>query len=166
MDFVTSEYYTIFIPIVVVLVLFLARGRRNAQVLVMLTMSYVFFWLASGWHVLLLLTSTIVDWTTGKKIHSSTDKKYRKRWLIGSLTINLGLLAIFKYLDFLIETWNLASLRIDGAPELETFGLLLPVGISFYTFQTMSYSLDIYFKKLKPENINYKLTHYSIDLLK
>jgi len=150
MDFVTPEYYTIFIPIVVVLVLFLARGQRNAQVLVMLTMSYVFFWLASGWHVLLLLTSTIVDWTTGKKIHSSSDKKYRKKWLIGSLTINLGLLAIFKYLDFLIETWNLASLRIDGAPELETFGLLLPVGISFYTFQTMSYTIDIYRKKHAP----------------
>ena len=132
MDFVTSEYYTIFIPIVVVLLLFLARGRRNAQVLVMLTMSYVFFWLASGWHVLLLLTSTIVDWTAGKKIHSSSDNKYRKRWLVGSLTINLGLLAIFKYLDFLIETWNLASLRIDGAPELETFGLLLPLHVYVY----------------------------------
>ena len=150
MDFVTPEYYTIFIPIVVILVLLLARGKRNSQVLIMLTMSYVFFWLASGWHVLLLLTSTLVDWTTGKKIHSSSDKKYRKRWLVGSLTINLGLLAIFKYLDFFIETWNFASLRFDGAPELDTFGLLLPVGISFYTFQTMSYTIDIYRKKHAP----------------
>ena len=93
----------------------------------MLVMSYIFFWLASGWHVILLLTSTIVDWTAGKKIHLSSDRKHRKRWLIGSLTINLGLLAIFKYLDFFIETWNLASLRFDGTPELDTFGLLLPV---------------------------------------
>ena len=150
MDFVTTEYYTIFIPIVVILVLLLARGKRNSQVLIMLTMSYVFFWLASGWHVLLLLTSTLIDWNTGKKIHSSSDDKFRKRWLVGSLTINLGLLAIFKYLDFLIETWNLASLRFDGAPELDTFGLLLPVGISFYTFQTMSYTIDIYRKKHAP----------------
>jgi alginate O-acetyltransferase complex protein AlgI len=116
----------------------------------MLAMSYIFFWLASGWHVLLLLTSTLVDWTAGKKIGANDDRKIRKRWLVGSLTVNLGLLAIFKYLDFLIETWNLASLRFDGAPELDTFGLLLPVGISFYTFQTMSYTIDIYREKHGP----------------
>ncbi|MGB1898650.1 MAG: MBOAT family O-acyltransferase, partial [Candidatus Poseidoniaceae archaeon] len=70
--------------------------------------------------------------------------------LVASLIINLGLLAIFKYLDFFIETWNLASLRFDNAPELDTFGLLLPVGISFYTFQTMSYTIDIYRGKHVP----------------
>ena len=150
MDFVTPEYYTIFLPIVVVLVLFIGRQKRNTQVLMMLTMSYIFFWLASGWHVLLLLTSTLVDWTAGKKISASDDRKIRKRWLVGSLSVNLGLLAVFKYLDFLIETWNLASLRFDGAPELDTFGLLLPVGISFYTFQTMSYTIDIYREKHGP----------------
>ena len=150
MDFVTPEYYTIFLPIVVILVLFIGRKNRDTQILVMLAMSYIFFWLASGWHVLLLLTSTLVDWTAGQKIHASDEHKIRKRWLIGSLTVNLGLLAVFKYLDFLIETWNLASLRFDGAPELDTFGLLLPVGISFYTFQTMSYTIDIYRKKHGP----------------
>ena len=69
---------------------------------------------------------------------------------MGSLTINLGLLAIFKYLDFLIESWNWASLRISGAPEMDTFGLLLPVGISFYTFQSLSYIIDIYRGSLQP----------------
>jgi alginate O-acetyltransferase complex protein AlgI len=136
-DFVTPNYYKIFLPLVVILVLFIGRKRRDVQVLVMLVMSYIFFWLASGWHILLLLTSTVLDWTAGKKIHSLDEKKYRKRWLVASLVINLGLLGIFKYLDFFIETWNLASLRFDNAPELDTFGLLLPVGISFYTFQTM-----------------------------
>ena len=150
MDFVTTEYYSMFLPIVVILVLFIGRNRRDFQVLTMLAMSYIFFWLASGWHVLLLLTSTLVDWTAGKKIHESDEQIIRKRWLVGSLTINLGLLAIFKYLDFLIETWNLASLRFDGAPELDSFGLLLPVGISFYTFQTMSYTIDIYREKHGP----------------
>ena len=150
MDFVTSDYYKIFLPLVVILVLFIARKKRDLQVLVMLVMSYIFFWLASGWHILLLLTSTILDWTAGKKIHSNDEKKYRKRWLVASLVINLGLLAIFKYLDFFIETWNLASLRFNGAPELDTFGLLLPVGISFYTFQTMSYTIDIYRGKHAP----------------
>lgn len=150
MDFVTPNYYKIFLPLVVILVLFIGRKRRDVQVLVMLVMSYIFFWLASGWHILLLLTSTVLDWTAGKKIHSHDEKKYRKRWLVASLVINLGLLGIFKYLDFFIETWNLASLRFDNAPELDTFGLLLPVGISFYTFQTMSYTIDIYREKHAP----------------
>ena len=96
------------------------------------------------------MTSTIVDWVAGKRISLSENKTSRKRWLTASLTVNLGILAIFKYLDFLIETWNLASLKFDSAPELDTFGLLLPVGISFYTFQTMSYTIDIYRKKHKP----------------
>lgn len=150
MDFVTQEYYTLFLPLVVLLVLFVGRQRRDFQIILMLLMSYIFFWLASGWHILLLLTSTIVDWTAGKKIHSDERPKMRKRWLIGSLVINLGILAVFKYLDFLIETWNLVSLRFATAPDLDTFGLLLPVGISFYTFQTMSYTIDIYRNKHKP----------------
>ena len=150
MDFVTQEYYSIFLPIVVIAVLFVARKKRNLQVTIMLLMSYIFFWLASGWHVLLLLTSTLVDWTAGKKIASNEKIMIKKRWLYGSLSINLGILAIFKYLDFFIESWNLISFRFDGAPDFNTLGLLLPVGISFYTFQTMSYTIDIYRNKHKP----------------
>ena len=150
MDFVTSEYYIWFLPIVFLLTFTVGSKQRRRQIGILMVSSYVFFWLASGWHMILLLTSTLVDWTAGKKIHGSDDQKVRKRWLMGSLSINLGLLAIFKYLDFLIESWNWAALRIDGAPEMETFGLLLPVGISFYTFQTMSYTIDIYRKKNKP----------------
>jgi len=150
LDFVTSEYYIWFLPIVFLLTFTIGQRQRRRQIGILMVSSYVFFWMASGWHMILLLTSTLVDWTAGKKIHHSEDKLIRKRWLIGSLTINLGLLAIFKYLDFLIESWNWASLRISGAPEMDTFGLLLPVGISFYTFQTMSYTIDIYRGKNKP----------------
>ena len=150
MNFITPEYYKIFLPIVVFLVLVIGRKKRNLQVMVMLGMSYIFFWLASGWHILLLLTSTVVDWTAGKKIHSNDENKFRKKWLIGSLITNLGLLAVFKYLDFLIESFNLVSLKIPGSPEISTLGIILPVGISFYTFQTMSYTIDIYRKKSEP----------------
>ena len=69
---------------------------------------------------------------------------------MGSLVINLGLLAVFKYLDFFIETWNLVNLRLSGTTQFESLDLLLPVGISFYTFQTMSYTIDIYRKKHDP----------------
>jgi alginate O-acetyltransferase complex protein AlgI len=150
MDFVTSDYYLWFLPIVFLLTFTIGHKQKRRQIGILMVSSYVFFWFASGWHMLLLLTSTLVDWTAGKKIHESEDQKIRKRWLMGSLTLNLGLLAVFKYLDFLIESWNWASLRIDGAPEIDTLGLFLPVGISFYTFQTMSYTIDIYRRKNKP----------------
>jgi alginate O-acetyltransferase complex protein AlgI len=150
MDFVTSDYYLWFLPIVFLLTFTIGHKQKRRQIGILMVSSYVFFWFASGWHMLLLLTSTLVDWTAGRKIHESEDQKIRKRWLMVSLTLNLGLLAVFKYLDFLIESWNWASLRIDGAPEIDTLGLFLPVGISFYTFQTMSYTIDIYRRKNKP----------------
>ena len=150
MDFVTPEYYYWFLPVVFLATFTIGDKKRRRQVGILLVSSYVFFWFASGWHMLLLLTSTLVDWNAAKRIFATDDATIRKRWLIGSLVINLGLLAVFKYLDFLIDTWNWTSLRVTGAPELDTLGLLLPVGISFYTFQTMSYTIDVYRRKNQP----------------
>ncbi|MDA9166329.1 hypothetical protein N9O16_02435 [Candidatus Poseidoniaceae archaeon] len=150
MDFITNDYYFWFLPIVFLATFTIGHKKRRKQILILLVSSYVFFWLASGWHILLLLVSTITDWTASKKIHNSDDSRYRKRWLRGSLIINLGLLGLFKYLDFLIQSLNWVTLKLANSPEIDTFGLLLPVGISFYTFQTMSYTIDIYKGKNKP----------------
>lgn len=150
MDFVTSSYYLYFLPIVFILTIGLASKRRRSQILILLSMSYVFFWLASGWHIILLLISTCIDWTAGQRMQRSEDIKYRKRWLKVSLITNLSILGIFKYLDFLIESFNLVSLKFTEGLDISTFDLALPVGISFYTFQTMSYTIDIYRKKQKP----------------
>ena len=106
MNFVTYSYYLYFLPAVILLTFGLTSKRRKKQILVLVSMSYLFFWLASGWHLLLLLLSTCIDWTAGKKISKSDEVKIRKRWLLLSLIINLGLLATFKYLDFIIETLN------------------------------------------------------------
>jgi alginate O-acetyltransferase complex protein AlgI len=150
LDFITTDYYFWFLPIVFLATFTIGHKKRRKQILILLVSSYVFFWLASGWHILLLLVSTITDWTASKKIHSSDDSRYRKRWLRGSLIINLGLLGLFKYLDFFIQSLNWATLKLANSPEIDTFGLLLPVGISFYTFQTMSYTIDVYNRKNKP----------------
>jgi len=150
MDFITTDYYFWFLPIVFLATFTIGHKKRRKQILILLVSSYVFFWLASGWHILLLFVSTITDWTASKKIHNSDDSKIRKRWLRGSLIINLGLLGLFKYLDFLIQSLNWVTLKLANSPEIDTFGLLLPVGISFYTFQTMSYTIDIYNSKNKP----------------
>ena len=150
MDFVTLDYYRYFLPVAFILAMWVSLGRRKPQIMILLGMSYLFFWLASGWHVLLLLLSTCLDWTAGSKMSKSDDEVVRKRWLKASLITNLGLLGIFKYLDFIIESLNLVSLKFSSSVELDTYGLLLPVGISFYTFQTMSYTIDIYRRKQKP----------------
>ncbi|MDC0340995.1 hypothetical protein OAM96_03450 [Candidatus Poseidoniaceae archaeon] len=150
MDFVDLDYYLYFLPAVFVLAMWVSLGKRKPQIIILLLMSYLFFWFASGWYILLLLISTCLDWTAGSKMYASEDNVIRKRWLKASLITNLGLLGVFKYLDFFIESLNLVSLKFTNSVEIDTFGLLLPVGISFYTFQTMSYSIDIYRKKQKP----------------
>ena len=94
MDFITSNYYLYFLPVVVFLTIGLAFRRRRMQILILLSMSYVFFWLASGWHLILLLISTCIDWTAGKKMHGSQETSYRKRWLRISIVTNLTLLGI------------------------------------------------------------------------
>jgi alginate O-acetyltransferase complex protein AlgI len=124
--------------------MWLSLGIRKYQISILVLMSYLFFWFASGWHLILLLISTCVDWTAGSKIAKSEDGLIKKRWLKLSLVTNLTILGLFKYLDFIIESINWVSLKIPGSPEMDTFGLALPVGISFYTFQTMSYTIDIY----------------------
>lgn len=149
MDFVTTEYYLYFLPAAFILSIWLCFGIRKYQISILLLMSYLFFWFASGWHLILLLISTCVDWTAGKKIATSDDRSVRIKWLRASLVTNLTLLGVFKYLDFIIESINWFSLKIPGSPEIETLGLMLPVGISFYTFQTMSYTIDIYRDKNK-----------------
>ena len=149
MDFVTTEYYLYFLPAAFILSIWLCFGVRKYQISILLLMSYLFFWFASGWHLILLLISTCVDWTAGKKIAASDDRSVRIKWLRASLVTNLTLLGVFKYLDFIIESINWFSLKIPGSPEIETLGLMLPVGISFYTFQTMSYTIDIYRDKNK-----------------
>lgn len=117
----------------------------------LLLASYVFY---SAWYwqySLLILSSTVVDYFVGHKIAKETKERKRKLYLTFSLVFNLGLLATFKYFNFFSSTFEDAvsvfGLQID-AIRLE---FLLPVGISFYTFQTLSYTIDIYRRNIKPE---------------
>ena len=90
MDFTTPGYYYWFLPLAIALYFFVLKGKRDQRVILLVAMSYLFFWMASGWHFLLLAISTCTDWIAGRRISESKDEKIRKRWLIGSLTINLG----------------------------------------------------------------------------
>ncbi|MEO9964294.1 MAG: MBOAT family O-acyltransferase [Reichenbachiella sp.] len=102
-------------------------------------------------YVLLIIASTLVDYYAGLQIYQSRDHSRKKKFLLLSLCINLGLLFFFKYTDFILENIHLL-IGWPGVSDSPTqLNLILPIGISFYTFQTLSYTIDIYRGELKPE---------------
>ena len=121
-------------------------ARKN----LLLAASYLFYGAWNPPFVLLLVLSTAIDYVAGARMAAATRPAARKAWLGFSLLSNLGLLGYFKYGNFLLENFQ-ALLALGGityvVPKLS---IVLPVGISFYTFQTLSYSLDIYRGQLQP----------------
>ena len=124
----------------------------TAKKRMLLLASYVFYGLWNPPLILLLWISTMVDWTAGNKLAKETDPKIRKLWLLLSMFVNLGFLAFFKYGDFFLENFTAMVNAVDIYYHPQKMDILLPMGISFYTFQTMSYTIDIYHKKIKPAN--------------
>ena len=103
-------------------------------------------------YAFLIVISTSIDYLVAIKISQTEKKQKRKSWLLVSLFVNLGLLACFKYLGFLTENLQGLIHFVGSDKELPRYNWLLPVGISFYTFQTLSYTIDVYRKRIKPEN--------------
>ncbi|WP_340075861.1 MBOAT family O-acyltransferase [Leptobacterium sp. I13] len=116
----------------------------------LLLASYIFYGLWNPPLVILLWISTIVDWTVAKKLFVIEDQKKRKYWLLISLIVNLGFLSFFKYGDFLLENFNALIGLVGLTFHAKEMDIILPMGISFYTFQTMSYTIDVYNRKIKP----------------
>ena len=124
--------------------------RPRAWKASMLVASYVFYawW---DWRFLSLIwLSTVVDFVAGRAIHASADRVRRRLLLLLSLGTNLGMLGFFKYADFFVESFVDVMADMGITVSAQPLGLILPVGISFYTFQTMSYSIDIYRGTLEP----------------
>lgn len=116
----------------------------------LLLASYVFYGLWNPPLILLLWISTMVDWTAGNQLAKEERQNIRKLWLLLSMVVNLGFLAFFKYGDFLLENFVTAANGIGWDFQAQPMDIILPMGISFYTFQTMSYTIDIYKKKIDP----------------
>ncbi len=116
----------------------------------LLIASYIFYGLWNPPLIILLWISTMVDWIAGNKLAIETKPGIRKRWLLLSMFVNLGFLGFFKYGNFLLENFTLLlnSMGIDY--QARPMDIILPMGISFYTFQTMSYTIDMYYKKIQP----------------
>lgn len=145
-----SLEFALFLPLIFILYWFCTQHSLRVQNLLLLSASYVFY----GWwdyrFLLLIIISSAIDYYCGLAIHSHSEKAKRKIYLYLSLVVNLGLLGFFKYYNFFVDSFVMAFSNIGIALELDTLQILLPVGISFYTFQTLSYTIDIYRKEYVP----------------
>lgn len=148
MLFPTTIFIFLFGPISIV-GYWLIKGERLRRFWLILV-SYIFY----GWwdwrFCALLIISTLIDYMVGIRVHEAKDPIIRKRWLIVSLCSNLGMLGFFKYAMLLMSTWNSFVDWIGVGHTFPNYEILLPIGISFFTFQTMSYTIDIYRKKITP----------------
>ncbi len=140
--------FAIFFPIVVAL--FFALPHRFRWMM-LLAASYYFYMSWKAEYLILIVVSTLIDYWAAIKMSQQTDKGKRKKYLVASLTSNLGILFFFKYFNFFSDSTRAVLESFSMSYDMPYFDLLLPVGISFYTFQTLSYSIDVYRGNLKPE---------------
>ena len=157
--FFNSINFAIFLPIVFLLYWFVTKGNLRLQNILLLLASY-FFYASWDWRFLfLLIFSTLLDYFTGIKIYDSATKRKKALWLTLSIGINLGFLGIFKYYNFFAESFVDALSLLGFKANLASLNVILPVGISFYTFHGLSYVIDLYKSKIRPERnfISYSL---------
>ena len=145
-----SIEYIIFLPLVFLFYWFVLSKNLKLQNFFILSVSYLFYgwW---DWRFLSLIAfSSFIDYLVGIYIDKAQTKARKKVFLLISLFVNLGFLAVFKYYNFFVDNFVSAFSSIGYTVSLSTIKIILPVGISFYTFQTLSYSIDVYKGKLKP----------------
>jgi len=142
--------FAIFLPIVFLLYWFVTHKNLKLQNFLIVAASYLFY----GWwdwrFLSLILFSTIVDYSIGLKISKEENQTKRKILLWTSIAVNLGFLGFFKYYNFFLDNF-VSAFSFFGTPiNAQGLNIILPVGISFYTFQTLSYTIDVYKRKLEP----------------
>jgi alginate O-acetyltransferase complex protein AlgI len=145
--FFNSFIFFIFMAIVLPVFYLLPRKYKVPHLLIA---SYIFYGYWDWRFCSLLAISTIVDFFVGKVLHGTENQRSRKQLLLVSMIVNLGILGFFKYFNFFIGSIQATAASMGLGVDFLHLNIILPVGISFYTFQTMSYTIDIYKKKLEP----------------
>ena len=142
--------FAIFLPVVFILYWFVANKNVKLQNALIVLSSYVFY----GWwdwrFLSLILFSTLVDYFVGIKLSREENQSKRKLLLFTSILVNIGFLGFFKYYNFFLDNFITAFSFFGTSIPNNTLNIILPVGISFYTFQTLSYTIDVYKGKLQP----------------
>jgi len=142
--------FAIFLPIIFILYWFVTNKNLKSQNLLIVIASYIFY----GWwdwrFLSLILFSTIIDYLIGISLSKQESQTKRKMLLWTSILVNLGFLGFFKYYNFFLDNF-ITAFSFFGTPiNAQGLNIILPVGISFYTFQTLSYTIDVYKRKLEP----------------
>ncbi len=140
----------VFLFFFAVVLLVYPRLRHRRQNYFLLVASYVFYGYWDWRFLSLLAISTLTDFYVGRRLHVAEDTSVRKRLLAVSICVNLGLLGFFKYFNFFVDSMGAIIEGFGMEPHMPLLRVLLPVGISFYTFQTLSYTMDIYRRRLEP----------------
>lgn len=146
-----SINFALFLPIVFTLYWFVFNGNLKFQNILLLFASYFFY---ASWDyrfLFLLIFSTLLDFFTGIKMAEAKNEKWKKFWFCLSIVVNLGFLGIFKYYNFFSASFANALSVLGIKTNFWVLQIILPVGISFYTFHGLSYVIDIYKNKIKPE---------------
>ena len=142
--------FAVFLPIVFILYWFINNSNLKLQNALVVVASYVFY----GWwdwrFLSLIVFSTLLDYTIGRRLKTEERQKVRKALLWTSLIVNLGFLGFFKYYNFFLDSFISTFSLFGREIQANSLNIILPVGISFYTFQTLSYTIDVYRKKLEP----------------
>ncbi|MDB5203440.1 MAG: acyltransferase [Ferruginibacter sp.] len=146
-----SLSFALFLPIVFLLYWFATKGDHKRQNVLLLVSSYFFYACWDYRFLFLLIFSTLLDYFTGLKMASAPTKSMKKFWFWLSVGINLGFLGVFKYYNFFAQSFAEALSLVGFHANFWTLKVILPVGISFYTFHGLSYVIDIYKERIKPE---------------
>jgi len=144
--------FAIFLPIVFILYWFITDKNLKAQNFLIVVSSYFFYGMWDWRFLSLILFSTIIDFSIGLSLSKQKNVQKRKILLWTSILVNLGFLGFFKYYNFFLDNF-ISTFSFFGTDIKEnSLNIILPVGISFYTFQTLSYTIDVYKRKLEPTN--------------
>jgi len=142
--------FALFLPLVFILYWVIVKGQLKLQNALILASSYLFYGWWDARFLLLIAASTLIDYSIGRQLAGTENTKRRKFLLWMSIVANIGILGYFKYANFFIENFIEAFSTFGLELHPTTLKVILPVGISFYTFQTLSYTIDVYRKKLEP----------------
>lgn len=145
-----SIEFAIFLPLVFIAYWFIANKNYKAQNILILLSSYVFYGFWDWRFLILIIFSSAIDYSIGLQLAETTVQKKRKLLLCTSLIVNLGFLGFFKYFNFFSQSFSDAFTLFGQSIETSRLDIILPVGISFYTFQTLSYTIDVYRNKIEP----------------
>lgn len=151
MVFSSIAFIMYFMPVFFLVYYILPASYKNAWLFLASLGFYYYGVRGNPGYLLLMIMSVVVNFVAGKLIEAQKTKRARKAWLVVGIVYDLGWLILFKYLGFLIENLNTLFGAMHVKVQLETWNLILPIGISFYTFQIISYLVDVYRRETKAE---------------